>query len=381
MRIAFDARAYSWAGVGRYVRNLIQGLAQVDTQNEYLVLLGEADKEIFDNSENLSLGENFTVKFVESSYYSWREQVFFWWQLKNIEADLWHFPNFNIPVLFNKPYVVTVHDTTRFIFPGQTSQSLIKQGIYEQVFKHAVQKAQGVIFVSQATADSLRDLPIKTPSLTSVIYEGVEARFKSPIDEKKLRDVHLLIGGDEPYLLYVGVWMNHKNIPRILEAFSKASNIDSRVKLVITGKPKPGYVNVSAAADKLGIKKDRIKFVGFVEDDLLPALYKEAEALLFPSLYEGFGLPAIEAAAVGTPVIAANTSSLPEIMGAAAVYVNPEDVEGISFAIERLLADSKYKRTIINRGLARAKEFNWLQCAEQTRDMYESVKKKLRTLP
>lgn len=373
MRIAIDARAYSWAGVGRYVRNLVQGLAQVDTENEYLVLLGMKDKEFISDLDNNNFGENIKVKFVESSYYSWREQVYFLWQLQSIEADLWHFPNFNLPVLFNKPYVVTVHDTTRFIFPGQTSQNLVKQGIYEKVFKHAVERAQGVIFVSKATEDSLESLSIRTRGILSVIYEGVENRFKSPIDEKNRKAVRQLIGGGDPYLLYVGVWMNHKNIPRILEAFSRAKSVNAKVKLVITGKFKKGYVNVSAAAKKLGIKRDRIVFVGYVEDELLPALYKEAELLLFPSLYEGFGLPAIEAAAVGTPVIASNVSSLPEIMGDAAVYVNPEDVEGISGAIEHVVSGGGYRKVMIDRGIARARDFDWLRCAEETRSMYESV--------
>ena len=375
MRIAFDARAYSWAGVGRYVRNLVQGLMQVDAENEYLVLLGMRDKGLAGELDNINLGDNVEIKFVESSYYSWREQVIFWRQLKKIEADLWHFPNFNLPVLFNKPYVVTVHDTTRFIFPGQTSQGLVKQGIYEQVFKHAVERAKGVIFVSRATERSLKDLPIRIRGVSKVIYEGVESRFKSPINEEKKRDVRLLLGGKDPYLLYVGVWMNHKNIPRILEAFSRVARVNLGIKLVVTGKFRKGYFDVSAAAKKLGIKGDRIIFVGYVEDELLPAIYSEAEALLFPSLYEGFGLPAIEAAASGTPVIVSNVSSLPEIMGEAAIYVNPEDGEGISRAIEHVLANDEYKKAIIEKGKIRAREFDWLRCAGETKEMYENVMK------
>ena len=376
MHIVLDARAYSWAGVGRYVRNLVWGLAQVDKKNTYLILLGKKDKQLFEESKVSLLQKNIEVRFVESSYYSWREQTIFWWQLRNIKADLWHFPNFNMPVLFNKPYVVTVHDTTRFIFPGQTSQSLAKQVIYEQVFKHAVERAQAVIFVSKATKDSLQDLLIKTPKLTKVIYEGLEDRLKSPAGAKEKNKVRQLIGGSNPYLLYVGVWMNHKNIPRLIEAFSNATLKNKDTKLVITGKAKKKYVDVGAVADKLGIKKDKIIFVGYVDDQLLPALYSEAEALLFPSLYEGFGLPAIEAAAMGTPVITSNVSSLPEIMGDAAVYVNPEDVEGIRRAIERVTTDSKYREALIEKGISRAKAFDWLQCARETMHMYESVAKK-----
>jgi len=373
MRIAIDARALSWAGVGRYVRNLLVGLNEISTEDQFLVLIGKQDKKIFRRLQAKLNADRFKVVIVEGSYYTWREQAMFWWQLNRVEADLWHFPNFNVPLLFNKPYVVTVHDITRFIFSGQTSQSFVKQIIYEQVFKHAVEGARAVICVSEATKQELVKLPIRTRGMVETIYEGVESGFQQAKDQEQSRLVRAMIGGDFPYLLYVGVWMNHKNLPRLLAAYREIVKKRSEIKLVVTGVAKEGYVDVRSETQRLGFADNQVILTGFVEDDLLPALYAGAEILLFPSLYEGFGLPALEAAAVGTPVVVSNVSSFPEIMGEAAVYVNPERVEDIVRGINRLLEGRQYYEQMSVKGLARSRDFTWEKCAKETMRVYEAV--------
>ncbi len=371
MRIAIDARGYGWAGVGRYTRNLLHNLLKINSEHEFIILVGR--KDILAAKEDvvkLTLNSKVKFKEIEDSYYSWREQTKLLWQLNKIEADLFHFTNFNIPLLFNKPYVVTVHDITRFIFPGQTQQGLFRQVVYEQVFKKAVERARALICVSKTTADDLRGLPLKLP-LSEVIHEGVEDKFNCNISRENRRNVRLLVGGNDPYILYVGVWMNHKNLERLLEAFACVIQKGTKVRLVLTGKSKPGYVEVDKVARLLRLESDQIIYVGHVKDNLLPALYAEAECLVLPSLYEGFGLPALEAAACGTPVITSNVSSLPEIMGSAAEYVNPEYVPGIARAIEQLLKDSNRREELKGVGKMRAEEFSWRRCAMETLEVYE----------
>lgn len=372
MIIAIDARAWAWAGVGRYVRNLITGLAAMDRKNKYIILLGSDNVSSWQENEMVQRAANFSIKIVDSSYYTWREQVLFWQQARRVKADLWHFPNFNVPVMFRQPYVVTVHDITRFVFPGQRQQSLLKQVVYEQVFKRAVEHAAGVVFVSQATRQELNDLPIKVPLNTRVIYEGVEDRFHKHIAATKYREVETMTDGRR-YLLYVGVWMNHKNLPRLLKAYANIARKHKEIDLVLTGYAKPGFVDAKELAQNLRIETGRIKFVGQIDDNLLPALYAGAAMLVFPSLYEGFGLPAIEAAACGTPVIAANVTSLPEVMGEGAAYANPEDTTDIERAIELVLKDGGYRQKLVMAGKQEAEKYLWENCAKQTLEFYHQV--------
>jgi glycosyltransferase involved in cell wall biosynthesis len=167
--------------------------------------------------------------------------------------------------------------------------------------------------------------------------------------------------------------MSHKNLPRLLEAYAQVSERYPRLKLVLTGRPKRGYVGVDRVARSLGLADERITYLGFVPHELLPALYAEATCLLMPSLYEGFGLPALEAAACGVPVVASNTTSLPEVLAEAAEYVNPEFVPGITAGIVRVLRDPLWARELARRGLARAAEFSWDEAAQKTLAVYEAA--------
>jgi glycosyltransferase involved in cell wall biosynthesis len=374
MIIAIDARAWAWAGVGRYVRNLITGLAQIDRKNTYIILIGPEDLPLWQENAFVQRTDNFSVKTVDSSYYTWREQVIFWQQAKRVRADLWHFPNFNVPVMFRQPYVVTVHDITRFIFPGQRQQGLLKQIVYEQVFKRAVEQAAGAIFVSNATCNELNALPINAPVNTKVIYEGVEEQFYQKISDTGREKIEKMLN-KRNYLLYVGVWMNHKNLPRLLEAYANIAIKHKNIDLVLTGNAMPGFVDAKKLAQRLRIDPGRIKFVGHIKDQLLPALYAGAAMLVFPSLYEGFGLPAIEAAACGTPVITANVTSLPEVMGKGAAFVNPENKADIERAIELVLTDNIYRQKLIMFGRNQAKRYLWENCAKQTLEFYQEVVK------
>lgn len=362
MRIVIDARAYSWAGIGRYIRNILTHLAQVPHKHEIVVLLGEKDAAAYSGP--------FSKIIVEDSYYSWREQIVFWRQLQLVEADLWHFTHFNVPWMFSRPYVVTIHDITRFIFPGQKRQRLLQQVAYEALFVHTVQKAKRIITVSESTRNALSTLPIQDLSPATTIYEGVDENFFVPVSALQKMKAKMIIGGDVPYLLYVGVWMSHKNLERVLQAYALVRRRYPRLHLVMTGRPVPGYANLIEVAHRLGVE-DTVIFPGFVSDELMPALYAGAECFVFPSLYEGFGLPALEAAACGAPVVTANVSSTRELLLGAAEFVNPESVTSIAAGIEVILQDQNRRELLRRAGRRRAQEYRWRRAAEHHVAVYE----------
>ncbi len=372
MRIAIDARAYSWAGVGRYIRNLLKELTNINDGNEYVVLISEKDKKALNKDRALHGAEELEAKLVAGSYYSWQEQTVFWRQIEKVEADLFHFPHFNVPIFFDKPYVITIHDVTRFYFPGQSQKNLVRQATYEFVFKRAVERAVRVVCVSETTRSDLESLPIRLSGSPIVIKAGVDSLFFRAVSSREREKIRNLVK-EGPYLLYVGVWMNHKNLPSLLAAFKMVLRNYPDLKLVLTGSLKSGYIDVKKISHQLGLGSKNVITLGFVSSQTMNALYKEAHCLMLPSLYEGFGLTGLEAVACGTPVIASNCSSLPEIMGEAAEYVNPEYVPGIAEAITRLLSDEAGKKDLIRKGREVAGNYSWSKCARQTLEVYRDL--------
>lgn len=362
MRVVIDARAIAWTGVGRYIRNLAGELNKLSSAHEFILAVAETD---------IKPGPGWPQVVVDGSYYSWREQLVLGRKLRQIKADLWHFPHFNVPAWFDRPYVVTIHDTTRFFFPGQRRQGWWQQIMYEQVFARAVRRARAVITVSYATAQELRDLPLALPPI-KVISEAVADSLLQPATGEQRVRLRQQFKLNDPYLLFVGVWMSHKNIERLLQAFRLVRQHYPKLQLVITGQPRAGYVDVSRLAYRVGVA-EAVHLPGVVKETQLSALYAEAEAFVFPSLYEGFGLPPLEAAAQGVPVIASLVSSVPEVMGSAAAYVNPESVDSMARGIRRVLDDTSYRRELVRRGRIQVERFSWGAAARQTLQVYEHL--------
>lgn len=368
MRIALDARALWWTGIGRYIRNIAREFAN-DSHGHAFTLLVPKGREADAKKE---LGERFEYIGVEPSYYSFKEQTRFLYQLNSLNVDLVHFTHFNLPLLYRKPYCVTIHDITRFIFPGQKTQSLLQQIAYEMVFGSAVKRARALIAVSSATLHDMQQLPITLPKNVSVIPEGIDPEFYSPVTPLQKQKLQLLLGSNKPYLLYVGVWMSHKNLVRLLDAFRIVRTRYPDFQLVITGKPVPGYSNLIQYVRECQLES-HVLFPGFVPQPLLPALYAQAEALVFPSLYEGFGLPPLEALASGTPVVSSNVSSMPDLLLDAAQYVNPESAEDIARGILAVISDPVYAGALVSRGLSVCRAYSWDTAAFEHIRAYETA--------
>lgn len=370
MRIAIDARAFYWTGIGRYIRNIASEFLRNSYGHTFTLLVPEGKED--DVKKELRDDGHFRYVGVEPSYYSLKEQTRFLFQLNKLDVDLVHFAHFNVPYFYRRPYVVTIHDITRFIFPGQKRQSFIQQIAYETVFSNAIANAWQVIAVSNTTKHDMQMLPFRHMAPITSIYEGVDPEFSQPVSLISRQKTRLLLGTDRPFFLFVGVWMSHKNLVRLLAAYQMVQKKFPEVALVITGKPVPGYSNLIAYVQKNNLEKDVI-FPGFVPHALLPALYSEAQAFVFPSLYEGFGLPPLEAMTCGAPVIASNSSSIPELLGNAAEYINPESVDDIAHGMTKILQNPTYVNQLAKKGREYAKQYRWDVCAKQHIQVYEKA--------
>jgi glycosyltransferase involved in cell wall biosynthesis len=286
--------------------------------------------------------------------------------------DLYHATDFVLPpVRPGARTVLTVHDLTFERAPDAAPPRLLR--FLKRVVPQSARRATHLVADSQATARDLIELYGIPPGKITVIYSGVDERFGPEVDcrlsTSDLRRKYAL--GGAPFILTVGTLQPRKNHLTLVRAFARLSNLQSPISnLVIAGGTGWLYDEVAAEVARLGLG-ERVKFAGFVDDVDLPALYRAAAVFAFPSLYEGFGIPVLEAMASGVPVVASNASSLPEVLGDAGLSVDPLDVEGLAAALQRALSDPGWRAEAIARGLARARQFTWRRAAEQLLAVYE----------
>ena len=366
--IGIDARSFGWTGIGRYLRNLVEELFVLDTENNYVLFLHKEEFDAF-------TPPNSRVRKVriDIPHYSAKEQLRLAGFLKKEKVDLMHFPHFNVPLAYNDPFVVTIHDLTLSFFPGQKMTSLLHRVAYQLTIRHAAKKAKKVIAVSKNTQKDLENILHVPKTDIRVIYESVE--FKEYHAEhsaaalKKLKEKYKIT---KPFLLYVGVWRSHKNILGMLEAVKKLRERGQDFQMVITGKPDPHYPEVTEKIKALGLT-DTVILPGFMPEEELPQLFAAARCFVFPSFYEGFGLPPLEAMASGTPVASSNTSAMPEILGDAAVFFDPYDTTEMADVIARVLNSQPLHDELSRKGLAHVQKFDWKKMAQETLQVYKEV--------
>jgi len=364
-----------FTGIGRYVYELTENLFRMDTQNEYVLFFNEPEFSHF-------TAPNARVKkvLVNAPHYSLKEQTQFLHALKKEKLDLVHFTHFNAPIFYRKPSVVTIHDLTLSFYPGKKMSSPIHRAAYHLTIKSAIKKAKKIIAVSQNTKKDLQEIFHISDQKIAVIYEGVHEKFQpiahTPEGDKKIQDVKKKLQLDQkPYLLYTGVWRSHKNLPNLLQAFHILKNeygFDGN--LVITGRKDPVYApELEEKTLTLKLENDVI-FTGLVEEKDLVPLYNGALAYVFPSLYEGFGLPPLEAMQCGVPVVASNISSIPEICGKDnAVFFDPQDPQNMAEKIFEVTSQKTLREKLIANGLQRVKQFSWKTMCEETLKIYTEI--------
>ncbi len=367
-RIGIDARMYSsrFTGIGRYAYELIAHLALLDRQNEYVIFLNGTEFKMF-----VPPASNFRAVQVDARHYSLAEQTSLLSAQRKEDLDLVHFTHFNAPYFYRRPFVVTIHDLTLSFFPGRKMSSPLHRFAYHRVISHAIRDSRRVIAVSEYTkGDILKLYDIPNDKVT-VTHEGIGNEF-SPADHGNVRLSDGLELKHGSYLLYTGVWREHKNLRRLLSAFLSLAKDTLDIDLVITGRHDPLYGEILSMPAEAGLA-NRVHFVGHVSESELIALYRNARAFVFPSLYEGFGLPPLEAMSCGTPVVSSNASSLPEVCGDAALYFDPLSEDDMRRKLAMIVKDDGLHGELSKKGLENVKRFSWKTMSERTLETYRKA--------
>ncbi|MFA5126471.1 MAG: glycosyltransferase family 1 protein [Patescibacteria group bacterium] len=370
MKIVIDARIYGpeFGGLGRYNQAFLENLSLQDHLNEYIVLLQEVPKDH-------NWPSNWQIKICTYHWYSWQEQVFLPLLLKRLKPDLVHFTHFNVPIFYRGKFIVTIHDLIMTKFPSQRASTLnrlmfkLKRIGYQLAIKQAVLKAQKIIAVSQFTARDIKEyfeLTTQQAKKIAVIYEGVSL---VPAEGGAVTNL------PKKFFLYVGNTYPHKNLEFLIKTFKDWLKIYPDYYLYLLGSRNYFYNRLEAwAKDFMAGQSDRVVFTGFVPDSELTHYYQAATAYIFPSLYEGFGLPPLEACAHGLPVLASQSSCLPEILAEAALYFDPKNQTDLLNKMEIIVKSNDLRARLKERGLEQIKKYSWQKMAFSIRELYLSLK-------
>jgi glycosyltransferase involved in cell wall biosynthesis len=369
MKIAIDVRKWRDYGIGTYVRNLVRHLARLDHETTYFLFCLRSDEATLRD-----LAENFVPVIDDSAGYGLREHWSIPRLVRRLGADLLHTPHYVLPLLARRPAVVTVHDCIHLRFPEYLPRGPALR--YARVMMSAALRRSALVFtVSEASRrDILHFYPRTDPEQILVVHNAVDAALLVAPDEaerERVRERYQIRGR---FVLYAGNVKPHKNVDRLVHAFARLRQRPGLedVKLLIIGQDENRYAGLRRTVEEAGVRQD-VRFFGFVPDATLATLYRLASVFAFPSLYEGFGLPPLEAMACGTPVVTSRLSSLPEVVGDAALLVDPYSVEEIEAALARVLADDALRADLAARGLERARCFSWERSARAIHGAYMKV--------
>ncbi|GAB6169196.1 glycosyltransferase family 1 protein [Clostridium carnis] len=369
MKIGIDGRAAKWyrgTGIGTYTYQLINSLNKVDTNNEYLIYLPEGSA--------LKLSDNFKIEPVNatSSANFW-DEVRIPNSLKDSEMELYHVPQNGVGLLKDIPChkAITLHDIIPLRMPETVSDRYLN--IFNNELPQIIDACDGILTVSEFSKQDIAkefNFPEDKIFVTHLAAEDIYRPLSKCQCKKIIQEKY---GIKEDFILYVGGFSPRKNILGIIESFSLLNpSLRKNLKLVITGKKGISYDKYKTRTDELKIS-DNVIFTDFIPLENLPLFYNASELLVYPSFYEGFGLPPLEAMACGTPVIASNVTSLPEICSDAALLVDPYNIDELTYAMERVLNDSLLKLTMIRKGLIKSSNYSWKYTAIETIKAYEKM--------
>lgn len=369
MKIGIDGRAAKWyrgTGIGTYTYQLITNLSKYDSSNQYLTFLPK--------NSDLKLGDNFSIKYTsDSSNNSFWDNVKVPNLLNDFNMELYHVPQNGVGLSdnVNCPKTITLHDIIPLKMPETVSDRYLK--IFNEEIPKILDNCDGIITVSEFSKLDIAsefNFPIEKIFVTPLAAEDIYRPINRSYCKNIIKDKYHI---DNNFILYVGGYSPRKNIIGIMEAFSLLNkNLKKDLKIVITGRKGLSYERYRDRAIQLGIS-DYVIFTDFIPLEDLPLFYNASEFLIYPSFYEGFGLPPLEAMACGTPVIASNVTSVPEVCKNSAILVNPNDVDELSYSIERVLTDSFLKLTMIERGLNTSNKYSWKNTALDTIKAYKNI--------
>ena len=379
MNIAFDTR---WifekiSGIGRHAQCLVQHLSQIDSTNHYILLFND-EKIMQKEYEKLELKDkrNFKLELLPYSIFSLQNQIWLPSRLNRLRVDIFHSPSFMIPLRrFKGKIIVTFHDLIPLKFPQYTPRAKKKKffWLYKWVIRRAAKISDAIITGSRNTKKDIIQHLNAADEKIEVIPYGIDpdyltADFPTPIDFLKKKfgisgKIILAVGREDPY----------KNILGLVKAFEKLISAGKHnYYLILVGEKDERYPEVRNFVMEKGLSQ-RIFFTGYLEEDKLANAYREADILVHPALYEGFGFPPLEAMACGTPVISSDRASLPEVLDEAAIFIDPTDIDALAQTIDYLLTHPELQNYLRQKGIERAKIFNWKITAEKVLQLYYRI--------
>lgn len=359
MRIGIDIRKYSDFGIGTYIRNLLRDF-DGRKEHEWIYFASPDQCALLAKSYSGQLVPN------RSGKYSFGELLSMSRLANSADCQVFHSPHYTFPYGLKGRGVVTIHDLIHLRVHGLLSPP--KRAYARFLIKHACKAADRIITVSEFTKqDILKEFRV-SPDIIHVIYSGVSKAFCPANREEDGAAALERLGIRRPYILYSGALKPHKNIPLLLRAFSQVSRSHD-IDLVLTGEDLGERPELAGLTRELGIEK-RIVSTGRMSEGEVVMLNQHAQVAVLPSLYEGFGLPLLEAMATATPVVAANATSIPEVVAEAGVLFDPHDANDLARALDRVLTDARLREDLRAKGLRRAEAFTWERCATKTLEVY-----------
>lgn len=377
MQIGIDARLYGpkQGGLGRYLEQLILDLEKTDQNNDYVIFLRAENFE-----EYRPVNPRFKKILADVPWYGWREQFFLPKIFKKEKLDFIHFPHWNVPFFYTGKFIVTIHDLILLHYPSRQASTLgpityfFKNLAYKFILHHAVKKAKQILTPSEFTKqDIINTLHIPAKKITVTHLAPMDLGIKYQVSSIKYGNENLLTkyGINKPYLLYVGVAYPHKNLERLIRAWKTFEEKNKNFQLILVGKKNYFYDRLINSEDFKNCKN--IIFTDFVPDNELSALYQNSTAYVFPSLYEGFGLPPLEAMQYGVPVISSNATCLPEVLGNNALYFNPQNEQDICSKISIILTEEAKRCELINNIPVLLAKYSQINTSKITLSVYQKM--------
>jgi glycosyltransferase involved in cell wall biosynthesis len=374
VKVAIDIRRMTEFGVGTYMRNVVRTLARLDHESKYF-LIGSLAKV----AECGPMPSNFHAVALEGRDNTVKGNLDFRAIVRRLHCDVVHIPHlFWIPRGLPCPYIVTVHDLLEHMYTSRDASS-VWRSLHFQLTRRALSHAARVLAVSQFTKSEIERIFRIAPERIEVVYNAIDERFlhghATQADRELIAERYQVA---YPFILYAGAVRPHKNVVRIIEAFSALkSELEKEgqfpdLRLIVIGDDLSSHPRLRRTVVRSGVQND-VRFLGFVPIEVLRIFYDVAKVFVFPSLYEGFGLPPLEAMAHGTPVVTSNNSSLPEVTGNAALLVNPENVFEIQRALQRALLDPALRTKMKQRGYEQAQRFSWTNSVARILEIYRQV--------
>lgn len=370
MKIAIEARPVKWSfgtGIGNYTYSLISKLSEIDSENDYTFLCPD------DQPKNyIPFNRNYSFYALPKDDYREEIEIPLW--LSQEKADIFHLPQngFRIPAHCSCKLVVTVHDLIPYFLPEMVRSSFLKRFTSEMPF--IVERADRIITVSETSKQDIINI-FKVEPQKIVVIPSAPTKAYHPLPKGETGPwLRTKYGIKKPYILYVGGLNPRKNVAELIYAYHKIRRLlPNGQPLVVLGPEGKHRTKLQLLGEALNITTEELIFPGFIDTPELPYFYNGADLFVYPSLYEGFGLPPIEAMACGTPVITSNVSSLPEVVGEAALKVNPHDTLALAETMLKILTDDSLRSDLSAKGLRHSFKYNWDQIAAQVLEVYAEV--------